>query len=166
MKILVTILALLISASALSHEGFKARDRYTDEHGVPYGAQNPPVYAGNVGAHCTYSAYGCSGAGGSTDPRGYSYRYPLSNPYMYNPYGGYGYGGYGHSGGCGSTSTTTGGGVSTGNGYTSGGASIQQSRVVCTPNGVAHQSRGGSIGITNGNIGGSMNFGNTVITTP
>ena len=162
MKFLVAILALLISASAFSHEGFKARDRWSDEHGVPYGAQNPPVGVGpGAGAHCAYSAYGCSGAGGSTGPRGY--RNWGVSPYVYQPYG-VGRGGYGYGGGCGNYSSR-GGSLSSYNGHVSGNIRMNQSRGNCGPGGWSNQNRGFIIGIVNGRIGGST-YWNQSKTTP
>ena len=150
MKILVAFLALLICASAFSHEGFKHRDRWTDEHGVPYGAQNPPVGVGpSAGAHCMYSAYGCSGAGGSTGPRGYAYGY--------QPYGA-GYGGvYGPNGSCGSYQNR-GGGAGIHNGNVAGNVYMNQSRGNCGPNGYNQQNLGGNVGIVNGRASGGVYF--------
>ena len=149
MKIIVTVLALLICASAFSHEGYKVRDRYTDEHGVPYGGQNPPIYAGNTGAHCMYSAYGCSGAGGSTGPRGYAYGY--------QPYGtGHGVV-YGPNGGCGNFQSR-GGNVGVHNGNVAGNAYMNQSRGNCGPNGYSQQNLGGNVGVVNGHVTGGVYF--------
>ena len=109
MKFLVAILALLISVSAFAqYPGH--RGRYLDAHGVPYGGYNPPVYAYGGNAHCYYSVYACSGAGGSLGPHGY--RVGRS------PYGHGGHGGYPRHGN--------------------------------------HQSRGGSIGVYNGQVFGSF----------
>ena len=160
MKFLVAILALFLSASLLAHGGHKVRDRYTDEHGMPYGGGNPPIGAGPAsGAHCYYSAYGCSGRGGSTGPRGY--RHPASNPYMYKPYGpGYG---YGPGWGCGSYQNS-GGAVGVRNGHTAGSVYMNQSRGNCGPNGYRSQSRGGRIGVnSHGNVTGSMYWNQTRI---
>lgn len=155
MKFLVAVLSVLISASAFSDAGFKHRDRYTDEHGVPYGGQNPPVGVGrSAGAHCMYSAWGCSGAGGSTGPRGYS---PCG-------VGGCGqYGGYGtglpHAayGGCG-TYQNRGGAVGTNNGNVAGTAYYNQSRGNCGPNGYSQQNLGGNVGVVNGQVSGGVYY--------
>ena len=162
MKFLVAILALLISVSAFSHEGYKARDRWSDEHGVPYGAQNPPVGVGpRAGAHCIYSAWGCSGRGGSTGPRGYRRGHWGVSPYVYQPYGvgrgpGWGWG-------CGNHNSR-GGAIAAHNGHVSGSLYFNQSRGNCGPNGYGHQSRGGTIGIVNGHIGGSTYWNQSSIT--
>jgi hypothetical protein len=155
MRFLVVILALLISASAFGHEGFKHRDRWTDEHGVPYGGQNPPVrYAGNTGAHCMYSAYGCSGAGGSTGPRGYS---PCGVGGC-GQYSGYGYGSpQGLSNGCG-THQNRGGQAGVHNGNVAGNVYMNQSRGNCGPNGYSQQNRGGNVGVVNGQVTGGVYF--------
>ena len=148
MKFLISIFALLLSASLFAHGGYKHRDQYTDEHGVPYGGQNPPVYAGNTGAHCMYSVYGCSGAGGSTGPRGYS---PAG-------VGGYGYvGPQGVSVGCG-THQNLGGQAGVHNGNVAGNVYYNQSRGICTPHGYSQQNLGGNVGVINGRIGGGVYF--------
>lgn len=170
MKFLVAILALLISTAAFSDGGYKVRDRYTDEHGMPYGGQNPPVGVGpGALAHCRYSAYGCSGRGGSLGPRGYRVYgppvgYPVygaSNPYTYTAYGPPGYAvvypGYG-PGGCGSTNVS-GGNVAVVNGNVAGSVYVGQSRGNCGPNGYYQQSRGMSIGVgPGGNVVGGAYF--------
>lgn len=153
MKFLIIILSVLISASAFSDAGFKHRDRYTDEHGVPYGGQNPPIYAGNTGAHCMYSAWGCSGAGGSTGSRGYS-------PCGVGGCGQYG-GGYGapHAayGGCG-TYQNRGGRLGIHDGNVAGNAYANQSRGVCTPSGYSQQNSGGSVSVVNGHVSGGVYY--------
>ena len=157
MKYLVILLSLFMSVSAFSHEGYKVRDRYTDEHGVPYGGQNPPVGAGNTGAHCMYSAYGCSGAGGSTSPRGYSY----SNPYRYQGYGvGRGVGaGYGYGVGvapCNTTHQSSGGTVGVVNGNVGGQVYMGRSQTTCTPQGYSSQTSGVNVGVVNGRVTGGV----------
>ena len=149
MRFLVSIFALLLSASLFAHGGYKHRDRYTDEHGVPYGGQNLPVLAGNTGAHCMYSAWGCSGAGGSTGPRGYAYGY--------QPYGaGHGLL-YGPNGGCGNLQNL-GGQAGVHNGNVAGNVYYNQSRGNCTATGYSQQNLGGNVGIVNGRIGGGVYF--------
>ena len=154
-KWLTALLILLMSVSAFSHGGHKVRDRYTDEHGVPYGGQNPPVGARNTNAHCMYSAYGCSGAGGSTGPRGYAYGHG-SNPYRYQPYGA-GRAGYGYGYGCGSYSNS-GAAVGVRNGHTSGSLYTNRSQTNCSPQGYRSQSSGVSAGVHNGQASGSIYF--------
>lgn len=148
MKYLITLLAaLLISASAFGHGGFKVRDRYTDEHGVPYGAQNPPVLAGNTGAHCMYSAWGCSGAGGSTGPRGYRVPHYGAGVPM---------GVYGNP--CG-TSSSVSGGAGVHNGNVSGSVTIAGSRGHCTPTGYHRQGGSVTLGVSpSGQVGVGVGF--------
>ena len=155
MKYLVILLSLFLASASFAHEGFKVRDRYTDEHGVPYGGQNPPVGAGNTGAHCMYSAWGCSGAGGSTSPRGYS----LSNPYAWKPYG-MGRVGVGHVGvaPCGTTHQSSGGNVGVHNGNVAGNVYMGRSQTNCTPNGYSSQSSGVNVGVVNGRVTGGVSI--------
>jgi hypothetical protein len=150
MKYLVLILSLFIASAAFGHEGFKVRDRYTDEHGVPYGGQNPPVGAGNTGAHCLYSAWGCSGAGGSTDVRGRSF----SNPYRFQPYG-VGRGVVGIAP-CGTTHQSSGGTVGVRNGNVAGNVYMGRSQTNCTPHGYSSQSSGVNVGVVNGRVSGGV----------
>lgn len=137
MKYIVAFL-FAISSTAFAQEGAGERDRYTDGNGVPYGGQNPPVFAGNTGAHCMYSVYGCTGAGGSTGPNGYR----VAGPYVQYPYGAV-------HGGCG-THQSYGGSAGVHNGNAAGGVYFHQSQGNCGPNGYSQQNFGGSVGVVNG----------------
>ena len=145
MKVFLLFL-FVFSASAFAHDVANERNRYTDANGVPYGAQNPPVFAGNTGAHCMYSVYGCSGAGGSTGPNGYR----VGGPYGHQPHGVV-------NGGCG-THKNYGGSAGAYDGHSAGSVYFHQSQGDCTPSGYSQQNFGGSAGVVTGEISGGVYF--------
>lgn len=145
MKFLVAVLALLISVSAYGQH----RDRYHDANGMHYGGANPPV--GASGAHCMYSVYGCTGAGGSTNYYGYrNGHHPHgSYPHGYVPQGGYGCGNY----------VNRGGNISSYNGQVGGNVYFNRGQSNCNQNGQWNSSsQSGSIGYYNGQVTGNLGF--------
>ena len=102
-----------------------------------------------------YSAWGCSGAGGSTGPRGYS----RSNPYAMQPYGmGRPVMGVGVGVPCGTTHQSSGGTVGVHNGNVAGSVYMGRSQTNCTPTGHSSQSSGVNIGVVNGRVTGGVSI--------
>ena len=145
-RALFSILAILITSTAFAHDVARERDRYTDANGVPYGGQNPPVFAESTGAHCMYSVYGCTGAGGSTGPHGYRIGGPYGHPVH----------GVVH-GGCG-TSKSYGGSAGVHDGNGTGSVYFHLSETDCDPTGYSQQNLGGSLGVVNGQPSGGIYF--------
>lgn len=146
MKFLVAVLALLISVSAYGQE----RGRYVDSNGMPYGGHNPPV--GASGAHCMYSVYGCTGAGGSTNFHGYRNGH---HPHMIGApiyHGGYGYNPCGNY-------VNRGGNVGSYNGNVNGNLYFNRGQSNCNPNGSWNSTQqSGNIGYYNGKVTGNLGF--------
>jgi hypothetical protein len=159
MKFLTGLLILLMSFSAFAQTGWKDRDRYTDGFGTPYGGQNPPVFARNTNAHCMYSVWGCSGAGGSTNSRGFNPHRPPGfpgNPHWFQPGWGGGVPGWGNP--CGSSQSVS-GGAGVYNGQVSGSVTIAGSRGNCTPRGFNQQGGSVTLGVDpNGQVSGGVTF--------
>lgn len=146
MKLLIALFVLLFSVSAYGQH----RDRHHDANGMHYGGANPPVGVG--GAHCMYSVYGCSGAGGSTNFHGYRNGYIPHGGVVHHPHGGYGYR-------CGGNYTNRGGNINSYNGQVGGNLYFNRGQSNCNQNGQWNSSQqSGSIGYYNGQVTGNLGF--------
>jgi hypothetical protein len=152
MKFLATLLATLMILFSVSAEA-QSRGRYVDQNGMPYGGHNPPVGVG--GAHCMYSVYGCTGAGGSTNYYGYRPGYRPYPPIGHYPHPGYGYGGYP----CNGNHASRHGNIGYYNGqiYGNFGFSSGSSTSGCNGN-LNSTHRHGNIGYYNGQVQGNIGF--------